>query len=380
MSGGVIGYAVVVRRLLLAASLITLATACPTKGEEASGDAGEACDDLAQVQADILIPNCTGEFCHDADSPAAGLDFSASPEAIATQLIGIPSAVCGGELRVVPGDRDASMLVQKLIDPTCGERMPIDGELADSEVECIASWVDTVESTCETCGGSVCIDLTADANHCGECDNPCPDGVQCVTGECACPAGTELCDGGCVDTQTDPLHCGECGMACELGEVCSAGECVATCGEGLEQCGESCVDTETDPNHCGGCDMPCGEGLLCVDSECTCGDSKVTFSVVVEPLLVDNCALGGCHAPPQIQIGLDLRAGFAYDSLVGVASSQCGDRSLVEPGDPGESYLLDKLRGVDLCDGDAMPLNATSLSKSEITAISTWICQGAANE
>jgi hypothetical protein len=36
------------------------------------------------------------------------------------------------------------------------------------------------------CGG-ICLDLSSDAAHCGDCDNACQAGDTCVAGQCACP-------------------------------------------------------------------------------------------------------------------------------------------------------------------------------------------------
>lgn len=352
-------------------------SACP--GTKADDEGPATCEaSLDEIREDILVPNCTGDICHDADNPAAGLNFTLSSDAIETQLVGIPSAVCADWTRVVPGDPEQSILFAKLHDPPpCGERMPIDGELSDMELACIGSWISSVESSCETCGGELCVDLTADAQHCGACDNACPESVACVVGACMCPGSMQVCGDACVDTQSDPQNCGACGEACDPGAVCNAGSCEASCDPGLEQCGGACVDTQSDPQHCGGCDSPCDPGQECDAGSCGCPVQLVSFATQVEPLLVDNCALGGCHAQPQLQLGLDLRAGKAYASLVGVASMQCGAELRVDPGTPGTSYVLDKLRGVDLCDGGQMPLNGTPLDSADIDMISAWICQGA---
>lgn len=353
--------------------------ACNKPSDEA-GD-GEVCDmDFEQIRAEILVPNCTNEFCHDADAPAANMDFTRSAEAIAAQLVDVPSGVCADWVRVVPGDPGRSILLAKLLDPPpCGEQMPIDGHLSTHEIACIERWIETVESTCETCGGDLCVDLQSDAAHCGGCDNACPAGVACVAGECSCGPGTELCDSGCVDLNADPEHCGGCDQPCDPGQVCSSGMCMGGCDPGLEQCGGSCVDTQTSAAHCGACDNSCGAGLSCVAGECACGDRSISFQGDIEPLLMSNCALAGCHAPPQIQHALDLRIGKAHGSLVGVTSQQCPSVPRVDPGNPGNSYVLDKLLGVGLCAGFQMPLNTAPLAPAEIDLISEWICQGALN-
>ena len=376
------GYRPLVRRLsttsLLLAALGLLA--CIKPAEEAGDDEAVCESDFEQIRSDILLPNCTNEFCHDADAPAANLDFTRAAEGITAQLLDVPSGVCADWVRVVPGDPERSMLFAKLHDPPpCGERMPVDGHLTEHEIACIGHWIETVENTCETCGGDLCIDLQSDAQHCGSCANACPSGVACIAGTCSCPVGDQLCDDACVDTNVSPEHCGGCGQPCEAGEVCNASTCVGGCDVGLEQCGGSCVDTQTSTQHCGGCDSPCGVGQTCVAGECACAGEDISFVGQIEPLLASNCALAGCHAPPQIQHALDLRVTKAYTSLVGVPSQQCGTTPRVDPGNPGNSYVLDKLLGVSLCEGFQMPLNTAPLAPADIELISSWICQGAPN-
>jgi hypothetical protein len=100
-------------------------------------------------------------------------------------------------------------------------------------------------------------------------------------------------------------------------------------------------------------------------------------------LLDANCTDMGCHATTpgpmgMAREGLDLRSGMSYSLLVGVAAEQCSDgRSRVSPGDPGNSYLMHKLNGVDMCFGTQMPKMGESLSATDKQAISTWICNGA---
>jgi hypothetical protein len=78
--------------------------------------------------------------------------------------------------------------------------------------------------------------------------------------------------------------------------------------------------------------------------------------------------------------GLSLESSKAYAELVGVGTSQCGSGSkLVVPGQVGESYLMNKLLGTELCSGSQMPKAGQSLSDAELAAITAWICQGAQN-
>jgi hypothetical protein len=111
----------------------------------------------------------------------------------------------------------------------------------------------------------------------------------------------------------------------------------------------------------------------------TTGDA-VRFGADVEPILVDTCARAGCHVGVNPAGMLDLRNRMGYGGLVGVESVQCLDGRLrVEPGNPDGSYVIDKLLGVDLCAGTAMP-KAGALSPAQIQIIRDWVAAGALDD
>ena len=327
----------------------------------------------AGVFATVFSVHCTLPACHSSMLPAVGLDLS-DAAGLEGALIGISSA-CDGSSLIVAGDSPGSLLYRKLDGtPPCGDAMPIGAPLDPALVECVALWIDGLTSTCEQCGGPSCIDVSSDPLHCGGCDTPCPSGAPCVDGTCQCPPPQTACGTECVDTISDPSHCGGCDLPCDM--FCLAGSCVADCG-GLQACGGACVDTQTNPAHCGGCDQPCDAGEACDAGACACSGDAVSFSTTVGPLLVAECTGAGCHTGPVPKAGLDLRQANAYAELVGVASSQCADQLRVAPGDAGGSYLVSKLRGVDLCSGTQMPKAGAALNESDIVAIESWICRGA---
>jgi Stigma-specific protein, Stig1 len=139
-----------------------------------------------------------------------------------------------------------------------------------------------------------------------------------------------------------------------------------------------CGDVQTDPKNCGMCGNQCAPGQTCVAGVCTCGMTTVPFADV-QAILTARCATAGCHTGGAIaKAGLDLTAGVAYGALVNKATTQCsGMRTRVIPGDPIESYLVDKVLGVDLCGTSKRMPPSISLSAAEIQTISDWVCGGA---
>jgi hypothetical protein len=105
----------------------------------------------------------------------------------------------------------------------------------------------------------------------------------------------------------------------------------------------------------------------------------VSFAANVQPIFTASCASAGCHKGIAAQEGLDLSVGKAYGGLVNVNAKQCNDgRKRVLPGEPSQSYVIDKMTGVDLCFGTAMP-KLGALPSGQITTVANWICAGAPN-
>jgi hypothetical protein len=346
-----------------------------TSSDSGSADDGGRCaPSLASIEQDVFVPHCLGSGCHEAQSPAAGLDLQS--EELAARLVGVSAAICDGVL-VIPADPDGSLLYQKITDgQTCGVAMPPDVPLGELEVACVRGWIDALDQTCEGCGGDVCIDLETDPGHCGACDEVCPPTATCVGGECKCPDGLEVCGTGCVNTQTNPSHCGGCDVVCGDDEVCNAGACSDGCDD-LHECDGACVNLDTDAEHCGACGTPCGMAETCNAGRCGCLADPKSYAADIEPIFVAQCTNMGCHRPPAPSENLDLTAGNGHGELVDVASEQCAQRLLVSPGKPGDSYLLDKLLGQSLCFGSQMP-KASPLPAADIQAVADWICTGAA--
>lgn len=97
----------------------------------------------------------------------------------------------------------------------------------------------------------------------------------------------------------------------------------------------------------------------------------VSFQHDVQPL-IGHCGSELCHG--------GLGSSWPYESLVNVKADQCADgRVYVKPGDPANSYLIQKLDGTEMCMGVRMPKLGDPLPASDMQTLEAWICQGAPN-
>jgi hypothetical protein len=91
----------------------------------------------------------------------------------------------------------------------------------------------------------------------------------------------------------------------------------------------------------------------------------------VVPILASGCGGEYCHGRTM------MTARDAYASLVGQPSAQCDERTLIAPGDPDHSYVMDKILGRNLCAGYTMPRGMWHLTEDEIRTLRDWIAEGA---
>src|SRR5438132_8522933 len=110
----------VIARPLLAAALLTLA-ACGGGGNAPPAGLQPT---LASIQDNVFTVTCAVPGCHGGAGAQQGLRLD--PGFSAGNLINVPSPRNPNLIRVVPGDPDASFLIQKLqgTDGLLGDRMP----------------------------------------------------------------------------------------------------------------------------------------------------------------------------------------------------------------------------------------------------------------
>jgi hypothetical protein len=101
---------------------------------------------LESVQATIFSPTCAAAGCHTGPTGGplpAGMDLGSADASFAA-LVGVASIQDPTQLRVAPGDPDASYLVAK-IEGTAGTggRMPLGGAALDATaIDAIRAWID----------------------------------------------------------------------------------------------------------------------------------------------------------------------------------------------------------------------------------------------
>ena len=83
-----------------------------------------------------------------------------------------------------------------------------------------------------------------------------------------------------------------------------------------------------------------------------------------------------CHAGAAAPNGLRLEEGMSHAMLVNVPSLEVPALLRVEPGNPDDSYLVQKIEGTAAV-GGRMPLGGQPLSADTIAAIRQWITDGA---
>jgi hypothetical protein len=193
------------------------------------------------------------------------------------------------------------------------------------------------ENGCET-------DIFSDLNNCGDCNVVCPPvangTVKCTEGKCA--VGTckenfydcdQLLETGCeTDVTKSKQHCGFCDNPCPdppnaVGK-CDGGSCgIASCAPGFDNCDGKDANgcerpTGADPENCGGCGVICGSGI-CDGGQCICipkilllvddspaGAAPLIAAMQARGLQVDVAKEGGVDIPSWNYKGVPSPSGY----------------------------------------------------------------------
>ena len=200
------------------------------------------------------------------------------------------------------------------------------------------------------CAGK-CIDLTNDVDHCGGCDQVCPDRANatrtCNTAVCgfACNTGFDDCnkvplDGCEIATSSALDNCGSCGKACPTGvgatPHCTAGTCSLTCNSGFGDCDGTpgCeTNTTTSTTNCGACGKVCPSGAT-TDATCSSGTCGTTcksgfvstsgFCSNVAGAFATNPGCSGCGNANPYTSGCSCPSGFSPTGAFVARTDACG--------------------------------------------------------
>jgi hypothetical protein len=114
-----------------------------TVGPGASGPGGPATTlSLDRDLQPLFTAQCAFVGCHAGAAPQAGQDLSAGNAY--ESLVNVESTQVAGVQRVLPGDPDASFLLEKVSSdqPRVGSRMPLAGSpLSEDEIDMIREWI-----------------------------------------------------------------------------------------------------------------------------------------------------------------------------------------------------------------------------------------------
>ena len=133
--------------------------------------------------------------------------------------------------------------------------------------------------------------------------------------------------------------------------------CGGGSGEGLDQNGQ--------PDNTGGTTPPPSTPVLTAD-----------IASIQVNVLTPSCGVSGCHVQGTAAFNLILDSVDAsINNLINVPAGQVPSLLRVEPFDPDNSYLIQKLEGTGA--GAQMPFGQPALDPSVITVVRQWISDGA---
>ncbi len=93
----------------------------------------------------------------------------------------------------------------------------------------------------------------------------------------------------------------------------------------------------------------------------------------VASIFSQSCALVGCHAGSDAQMGMSLERESFVGHTVDEPSMERPDLRIIAPGNPDSSYLVMKVKGHEDIVGAPMPFTGERLSELEVETIEKWI-------
>jgi cytochrome c peroxidase len=138
------------KRLAAIAMLVAAAAGCDENLSDFAGPTPNLTATFTSIQRDIFNANdssgrpaCTS--CHNAQRAQFNGNLNLSGSGAYAELVNAPSSRKAGATRVIPGDPDASYMVQKIegAPGIVGARMPLNGPfLSSGQVTIIRRWIE----------------------------------------------------------------------------------------------------------------------------------------------------------------------------------------------------------------------------------------------
>jgi hypothetical protein len=348
---------------------------------------------FSAIQANVFTPDCATSGCHAGGGAAAGLNLEAANSY--AMLVGIQSGQDAGLQRVEAGDPDNSYLIQKLEGTaSAGQQMPPGAPLPQAEIDVIRQWISdgAIDDTVVPPQAPINVTSLSPAPNTVLNQQP----LNIVAGfsrelnQATVDATTFLLtasgDGTFGNGDDVPITAAAITVPAANPQTAVFDLTGVTLADDTYRVqllgGAANAILDLDGNALDGEYMnrfPTGNGVAG-------GDFVVQFTittpVVIGPTLAQiqaviftpSCATSNCHAGGSPAGGLNLEDGNSHAALVGVPSTGNAAVNRVEPGQPDNSYLVQRIDGTVT---PRMPLGGAALSTEEIDAIRQWITDGA---
>ena len=341
---------------------------------------------FSEIQSNVFTPDCATSGCHLGGGASAGLPLDTASSYAA--LVGMASSQDAGLQRVNPGSPDISYLIQKLEGTAAtGGQMPLNGTaLNQADIDVIRQWItdgatddrvqasDPVKVTSISPGVNATLDAQP-AQIIASFDRDLDAStVNDLTFVLQNSSGVGITAASISVPGASPRS-----AVFDLTGVVLADDTyrILLLGSGasviLDQDGNA-LDGEP------GGGLPSGDGVAGGDFQ---SFFTITTPVVLIPTLdsiqatvfTPTCASSTCHDAVAPASGLDLSSADAsFNNLVNITSVEQPTIIRVVPGDPANSYLIDKIDGST---NPRMPLGGAALDAAVIANISQWITDGA---
>ncbi|MGI9238104.1 MAG: hypothetical protein ACR2QZ_11945 [Woeseiaceae bacterium] len=349
---------------------------------------------FSEIQSNVFSPTCATSGCHLGAGAPQGLRLDATNSY--ALLVNVASSEVPALLRVSPNDPANSYLIQKLEGTaSVGSQMPLGGSpLQQATIDVIRQWISdgAIDDRVQSLNPIRVTSLSPVPDSSGvapteviamfdrELDvstvNSLTFLVESSGGDGTFGDGNEtsLTAASITTTGTNPMN-----ATFDLTGVAMPDDTyrVRLLGSGpsiILDLDAGALDGEFSGS------FPSGDGNEGGDFEATftvvAPTSGVTLADIQASVFTPSCATSGCHSgssPPQ---NLRLDDGFSFSNLVGVPSGEVPTLDRVEPGDPDNSYLVQKIEGTAAV-GSRMPLGGAALSADLINDIRQWIQDGA---